>query len=493
MAESAERRHRMVLGPEPHEGWPVLLSESRAESYLEELSLLWSVTMRDFFETQEEWVTQEFVDENGEEALDAPFDVERVPGYGDGLFPPNPRTWMVSEFENDPDLDGLLDGLVALYDSMGSNPVMVIEADDVEEIRARLVSAGYDVVRWETLVEQFEREYDAERSRLQQEAQRAADAERSRLKREAQRASRHVRRGFASETGVVLLVTSSRRERLRVRVDDGQYVGERLNQLDVESIDGVRETSKFEDAVDELIGHLHVSKSRIQVISVDDDLASHLVFLLRRFASLATDGLKVNGRGVTRLIVPSSGEQILVPADPLEWPGHRRVNESVVAIDDIYLGIVPRRPLEVIGVFPNDADGLERADAFLSAAIPAFASCRVGDAPGGDHGGCVVAVRWSAGREATWDVVELSNLEGRCAALQRSGQAVEELEVVCPSLLPAIAKLSGVVSRPPRLNARELRWGSTVDGGRTLIPTRQWPAVATHLFLARLVATKGSD
>ena len=58
---------------------------------------------------------------------------------------------MVSEFEEDPDLDGLLDGLVALHDSMGSDPVMVIEDDDLDEIHTRLVSAGYDVVGWESL------------------------------------------------------------------------------------------------------------------------------------------------------------------------------------------------------------------------------------------------------------------------------------------------------------------------------------------------------
>ena len=80
MAKSAERRNRMVLGPEPYEGWPVLLSESSAERYLGELSVLGSATMREFFETQEEWVIREFVDENGEEALDEPFDIESVPG-----------------------------------------------------------------------------------------------------------------------------------------------------------------------------------------------------------------------------------------------------------------------------------------------------------------------------------------------------------------------------------------------------------------------------
>ena len=118
----------------------------------DELSVLSYATMREFFETQEEWVTREFVEENGEEALDAPFDIASVSGYGDGYFPPNPRPWMISESAGDPDLDGLLDGLVAVFDNIGSNAVMVIE-DKRSMTRFTLVSSppGYDVVGWEAL------------------------------------------------------------------------------------------------------------------------------------------------------------------------------------------------------------------------------------------------------------------------------------------------------------------------------------------------------
>ena len=85
---------------------------------------------------------EEFEDED--EELDEPFDVERVPGYGDGLFPPDPRTWMLDDL--DADLFDVLDDLVTIYDDMGSNPIAVIREADVSQIRSHLTAAGYEIV-----------------------------------------------------------------------------------------------------------------------------------------------------------------------------------------------------------------------------------------------------------------------------------------------------------------------------------------------------------
>jgi hypothetical protein len=45
----------------------------------------------------------------------------------------------------------VLDEVVTIYDQMGSNPIAVIEAEDVDQIRARLTNAGLDVAAWEAL------------------------------------------------------------------------------------------------------------------------------------------------------------------------------------------------------------------------------------------------------------------------------------------------------------------------------------------------------
>ena len=141
-----------MLGSDPYgdDGWPVLLSEGSASHYKEILDIVASSrTMREFVESMERFGGGFSIEEFEDEELDEPFDLELVPGYGDGLFPPDPRTWMLDDLDDD--LFDVLDDLVTIYDDMGSNPIAVIQEADVGEIRSRLTAAGYEIVGWDAL------------------------------------------------------------------------------------------------------------------------------------------------------------------------------------------------------------------------------------------------------------------------------------------------------------------------------------------------------
>ena len=152
MTNARQRPRRYVLGSDPYgdDGWPVLLSEGSASHYKEILDIVASSrTMREFVESMERFDGGFSIEEFEDEELDEPFDLELVPGYGDGLFPPDPRTWMLDDLNDD--LFDVLDDLLTIYDNMGSNPIAVIQEADVGEIRSRLTAAGYEIVGWDAL------------------------------------------------------------------------------------------------------------------------------------------------------------------------------------------------------------------------------------------------------------------------------------------------------------------------------------------------------
>jgi hypothetical protein len=107
--------------------------------------------MREFVESMHDYdgsfSLDDFVEES--ETLDEPFDLDLVPCHGDGYFPPDPRTMMLDDLDDT--IWDVLDEVVTIYDQMGSNPIAVIEAEDVDQIRARLTNAGLDVAAWEAL------------------------------------------------------------------------------------------------------------------------------------------------------------------------------------------------------------------------------------------------------------------------------------------------------------------------------------------------------
>src|SRR4051812_11211298 len=120
---TAEQRPRFVLGPDPYEGWLVLVTESSASRFAEIIETIGSsTTMRQFFESMEaidgSFSIDEYADDWGDEELDEPFDLESVPGYGDGYFPPDTRTMMIEDLHvraaGGSDLYEILDDLVTV-------------------------------------------------------------------------------------------------------------------------------------------------------------------------------------------------------------------------------------------------------------------------------------------------------------------------------------------------------------------------------------------
>ena len=144
--------NRYILGPDPYEGFPVLLSESSAARYRDIIGIIGvSSTMREFVESMHAYDGSFSLDDFAEEpeTLDEPFDLDLVPGHGDGYFPPDPRTMMLDDLDDT--IWDVLDGSVTIYDQIGANPIAVIETEDVNQIRGLLTSAGFDVTSWEVL------------------------------------------------------------------------------------------------------------------------------------------------------------------------------------------------------------------------------------------------------------------------------------------------------------------------------------------------------
>lgn len=75
---------------------------------------------------------------------DEPFDVARLPGYGDGYLPPNPQTVMIDEI--DEDIREELGDLAIEHDEMGGMPWIEIPARALPEVVAVFTRLGAQLI-----------------------------------------------------------------------------------------------------------------------------------------------------------------------------------------------------------------------------------------------------------------------------------------------------------------------------------------------------------
>jgi hypothetical protein len=151
------RRPRYVLDEIPYDdpGRFVLLTEGSAAEYKAERAKVdqafeKATTNREFFEQLGDDTALEFFDD-----LDRPLDVEAIFEFDDSRdysMYPNAMAYMLADI-SEPDLDfDLIDGPVTTFDTMVDAGAYVA-VEEVDELRRRLIAAGYEVIGWDEVAE----------------------------------------------------------------------------------------------------------------------------------------------------------------------------------------------------------------------------------------------------------------------------------------------------------------------------------------------------